>query len=68
MWDKWPASEPNSMKRNKDLKKIVREMNIQKHTKLIIQDIGATVTEQETRIKINMQCFERKKIRGTGKW
>ena len=43
-------------------------MNIQKHTKLIIQDIGATVTEQETRIKINMQCFERKKIRGTGKW
>lgn len=42
-------------------------MNIQKHTKLMIKDIGATVTEQETRIKINMLCFERKKIRGTGK-
>lgn len=64
MWDKWPASDPNSMKKNKD-KKIGREMNIQKHTKLMIKDIGATVTEPETRIKINVL---KEKIRGIGKW
>lgn len=29
-------------------------MNIQKYTKLIIKDIGATVTEPETGIKINV--------------
>lgn len=48
-------------------RKAVRE-SIQKHTKLMRKGIVATVTKQETKIKINMQYFQRRKIRATGKW